>query len=295
MTSWIVKIGKSTPQHWGFARDDGFWDVRRPGFFRRIEPGDDICFWLSGTGLLSRVRATSALYELTPDSRPAHWIDRDDGGYTHRFEFETVSEVPQRSLTWGELKREHGRKYAAQAPANEIDDPVAESHLRSLFDNRSDIAFSNLPLPDDTQLEYSPGYTHGDDLRERAKREIAARRGQRRFRQSLLVAYEHRCAVTGSKIESVLEAAHIDRYFGDHSNHVTNGLLLRADLHTLFDLQMWTVTDLLTIEVSPMLTRSEYASFDGRPLRVPANPRHRPDRAALGRHRKACGWTTQTA
>lgn len=48
-------------------------------------------------------------------------------------------------------------------------------------------------------------------------------------------AYERRCAVTGCTVEAVLEAAHISPYRGDHTNDVTNGLLLRADIHTMFD------------------------------------------------------------
>ncbi len=69
-----------------------------------------------------------------------------------------------------------------------------------------------------------------------------------------------------------------------------NGLLLRADLHTLFDLQLWTVRSDLTIEVAPQLAGSEYAALAGKRLRVPKSSAHRPDAAALGRHREACSW-----
>ncbi|WP_169719739.1 HNH endonuclease, partial [Novosphingobium acidiphilum] len=49
-------------------------------------------------------------------------------------------------------------------------------------------------------------------------------------------AYDGKCAVTSCAIEPLLEAAHIHPYLGPKTNHVTNGMLLRADIHTLFDL-----------------------------------------------------------
>ncbi|WP_336979879.1 HNH endonuclease signature motif containing protein [Altererythrobacter fulvus] len=51
-----------------------------------------------------------------------------------------------------------------------------------------------------------------------------------------MVAYEGRCAISGCDVREVLEAAHIMPYLGEETNDVRNGLLLRADLHTLFDL-----------------------------------------------------------
>jgi putative restriction endonuclease len=71
--------------------------------------------------------------------------------------------------------------------------------------------------------------------RERAIRAIRLRRGQAAFRAELMHAYNARCAVTGCAIKDVLEAAHITPHLGRVTNHVTNGLLLRADLHTLLD------------------------------------------------------------
>src|SRR5208282_2998948 len=54
--------------------------------------------------------------------------------------------------------------------------------------------------------------------------------------------YGDRCLVTGCEVLAVLEAAHIRPYRGEDDNHPENGLLLRSDVHTLFDL------DLLGIE-----------------------------------------------
>ena len=60
-------------------------------------------------------------------------------------------------------------------------------------------------------------------------------RAPHKFRDALIGAYAGRCAITGCSVLDILEAAHITPYLGPDTNHVTNGLLLRADLHTLFD------------------------------------------------------------
>ncbi len=73
-----------------------------------------------------------------------------------------------------------------------------------------------------------------NDERERKLREIVERRGQPDFRKKLIVAYGGRCAVTSCDAPAALEAAHIIPSAGPQSHHVTNGLLLRADIHTSF-------------------------------------------------------------
>lgn len=65
---------------------------------------------------------------------------------------------------------------------------------------------------------------------------IKTRRGQPEFRKSLIAAYQGQCCVTGCAVESVLEAAHIIPHAQESDYKVTNGLLLRADIHTLYDL-----------------------------------------------------------
>jgi len=134
-----------------------------------------------------------------------------------------------------------------------------------------------------TQGEFDP--TNESDARNRTLASIVRRRGQNKFRQRLLEAYGRQCAVSGCDVEDVLEAAHIMPYRGDHTNHVTNGLLLRADLHTLFDLGLVTV-DPLTLEVwvKPTLRGGEYGRFHGRSLRQPKVAANFPSREALRNH-----------
>jgi putative restriction endonuclease len=64
---------------------------------------------------------------------------------------------------------------------------------------------------------------------------VTPRLGQGTFRVLVTDAYERRCAVTGERVLPVLEAAHIRPYVEMGPHRVDNGLLLRSDLHTLFD------------------------------------------------------------
>ena len=76
------------------------------------------------------------------------------------------------------------------------------------------------------------------DARERVLSSIVRRRGQPAFRHRLLAAYNGKCAITGCDVEAVLDASHIVSYRGPDTNHPANGLLLRTDLHTLFDFKL---------------------------------------------------------
>lgn len=111
---------------------------------------------------------------------------------------------------------------------------------------------------------------------------IVRRRGQPQFRKELLKAYQGRCAITACSLQQVLEAAHIHPYLGDATNVVSNGLLLRADVHTLFDLGLLWINPVdLRIEISEVLRDSEYVSIEGRSLYIPENEAERPSRPAL--------------
>src|SRR5690606_7076218 len=72
---------------------------------------------------------------------------------------------------------------------------------------------------------------------------VRPRLGQGAFRLAVTDAYERRCAVSGEKTLPILDAAHI-RSYGEGGEHdPANGLLLRTDIHRLFDLGYVTVSD----------------------------------------------------
>ena len=129
-----------------------------------------------------------------------------------------------------------------------------------------------------------PGPVFGDP------RLVAARLGQQAFKALVLTAYERRCAITGAKIRPVLEAAHIRPVSREGQNRVDNGLLLRSDVHTLFDRGYLGVDPELRLHVSPRLRRDfgngdEFYAHAGESLvSLPRRRADRPDREALEWH-----------
>lgn len=120
------------------------------------------------------------------------------------------------------------------------------------------------------------------DARRREMKAIAVRRGQPAFRSRLLDAYSRACAVSGCTTSAVLEAAHISPYRGIHTNQVNNGILLRADLHTLFDLGLLRVEpETYMVRIASSLRGSEYFQFHRQPIRLPTDTRCWPDNNAL--------------
>ena len=165
---------------------------------------------------------------------------------------------------------------AAQASGTKVPEDVALELERRL---------ASRPLPplgsqqaDD--ITFDPDSVH--DERERALRAIRVRRGQQAFRTALLDAYGKRCAVTGCPVEDVLEAAHITRHLGPLTNHVSNGLLLRADLHTLFDCDLLAFEPAgRTIVLADSLQGTSYAKLAGKVLQTPKNAAQSPSRRNL--------------
>ncbi|MYA28987.1 MAG: DUF3427 domain-containing protein [Nitrospira sp. SB0666_bin_27] len=121
-----------------------------------------------------------------------------------------------------------------------------------------------------------------EDAREWISSSITQRRGQKRFRDDLISSYNGQCAITGCSVLDVLEAAHIYPYRGPDTNRVTNGLLLRSDIHTLFDCGLLAIDpDAMTVLVSPQLRESEYGALHGRSLCLPESPAQQPSTEAL--------------
>ncbi|WP_069130094.1 HNH endonuclease [Rhodohalobacter halophilus] len=87
--------------------------------------------------------------------------------------------------------------------------------------------------------------------------ELRSRIGQSAFRAMVTDAYKYRCAITKEKTLPVLEAAHIKPYSEAGPNLTKNGLLLRSDMHILFDKGYMTVTNDHIVEVSRRI-REEY-------------------------------------
>lgn len=119
---------------------------------------------------------------------------------------------------------------------------------------------------------------------------IRPRLGQGAFRVEVTDAYSRRCAITGERTLPALEASHIRPYSKDGPHETRNGLLLRSDLHNLFDLGYLTVTIDYRVEISRRIREEfengrDYYALHGRRLTVlPARTEAQPAREFLEWH-----------
>jgi putative restriction endonuclease len=119
---------------------------------------------------------------------------------------------------------------------------------------------------------------------------LARRRlGQGAFRVLVTDTYERQCAITREHTLPVLEAAHIKPVTQGGEHLVSNGLLLRSDVHTLFDRGYVTITPDLRFHVSRLLddhwkNGRVYYELDRKPIHVPQEVSCRPDRQLLEWH-----------
>ncbi|MBO3122143.1 HNH endonuclease [Klebsiella pneumoniae] len=97
---------------------------------------------------------------------------------------------------------------------------------------------------------------------------------------------QSQCAVTGCSIQVLLEAAHITPYAGAWHTRAQHGLLLKTDIHTLFDRGLlWIDTD-FKIRISERLAGTEYAELNGRCLMLPKDKKNWPLTTHLINHRQ---------
>ena len=139
----------------------------------------------------------------------------------------------------------------------EIPEPTPDEHLEDATEKELE-TFAN-------ELDTLP-----TESRERVLRAIAARRGQPKFRRRLLKLYQGRCALTQWDAEKALEAAHIVPWSDDGEDSPRNGMLLRADIHTLFDLHYLSVDPAeWKVYVADLIAHTRYGELQGQKVTLP--------------------------
>lgn len=118
---------------------------------------------------------------------------------------------------------------------------------------------------------------------------IAPRLGQGAFRVAVTDAYGRTCAVSGGRVLPALDAAHIKPYAVGGTHSVTNGILLRRDIHSVFDAGYVTVDEDYRFVVSDRVKTDfnngeEYRRLHGARLALPASILSRPDPQLLQWH-----------
>ena len=122
---------------------------------------------------------------------------------------------------------------------------------------------------------------------------IRPRLGQGAFRILVTDIYQRRCAVTRERTLPALEAAHIRPYADGGPHETRNGMLLRRDIHSLFDAGYVTVTPNLHFEVSQRIKEEfengrDYYALHGRKICVPREAAQMPDPLVLNWHNENC-------
>jgi putative restriction endonuclease len=215
------------------------------------------------------------------------------------------------------------REFDRVVPREATGQPV-ETWLRSLERGRArNVAtFGRAVRPlteEDLQLVMSLGFPNGVErfnveappshefaeaitTEERSRRLISAVQREARFRDDVLAAYDHRCALSGlavgnspSRAYGLLDAAHI-RPVGSHgADTLANGMALTPTLHRMFDKGLFTLIyrgSALEVRTSPFLRQEMIHGREGFELRlangldavVPASDGSRPSRDALEYH-----------
>lgn len=118
---------------------------------------------------------------------------------------------------------------------------------------------------------------------------VIPRVGQQAFKALVSEAYHHRCALTGDKVRPVLEAAHIVPVKDGGEHRIDNGLLLRSDMHTLFDRGYLGFDPRYRLQVSPAL-REQFGNGDwlyareGQAISLPERSKEKPSAEFLEWH-----------
>jgi putative restriction endonuclease len=118
---------------------------------------------------------------------------------------------------------------------------------------------------------------------------VTPRLGQGALRVAVTEIYERQCALTDGKVLPALDAAHIRPYAEGGTHTKSNGILLRKDIHSVFDSGYATVDTDYRFVVSDKVrdvfhNGNEYRRLHGARLRLPTNPADHPDREALRWH-----------
>jgi len=102
------------------------------------------------------------------------------------------------------------------------------------------------------------------DAKKKIKKLITLRQGQPKFRNRLLKNYSFKCCISKCDVIDTLEACHIYSYMGPKTNHLTNGLILRSDLHILYDKGLICIDENYKVKISGKIKNSDwYSQFHG--------------------------------
>ena len=184
--------------------------------------------------------------------------------------------APRKALTirWDwkltELLQSHPIPYSAYKQRVPISVRRASAKTQSVLDNWLKKKFPRTSKSPPTKVKFKTA-------------EVQIRQGQPEFRRALLALYDHKCVISGCTTRDALQAAHIKSVSDGGTHSTRNGLILRADLHNLFDRGLITIDEKAFVVVDPVIKDLEYRSFHGTKL---SSVLRNADMRSLKTHRK---------
>lgn len=270
-----------------------WFDARRGTDIAKPEPINGIHVFNPQTGIQKPagwVHAVSIRQTLTSDYDDFAPVVANDGSWTYRY-FQERTDPKQAAriatnralLANGDddvpvavmiqVKPKPGVRYRVWGLARVTDYSDGYFRLQGYSDQgelpAADLTYS-IPPPQMASAAEPGAPISPQDARQKIETQIVARQGGKAFREDALKRFKGRCAISGWTVHQVLEAAHIVPYLGAHTNTADNALLLRGDLHTLFDRDLLTIdTVTLRVRIAPALKDTPYGAFDGVAIEPP--------------------------
>jgi putative restriction endonuclease len=277
-----------------------FWQPHGGRAFRALSPGDPFFFKLrapqkaiAGFGFFERYESLPAwvAWDLFGDKNGAADFDRmlerilklRDGDSSRTGDFRIgcimiTAPVFFEPDDWVEPPRDWARTGIQQGKSYDLTTGEGERFMRDC-----------LQRAQRGTRAWNVDVAGEDDSRYGEPALVRPRLGQGTFSLAVRDAYSSACAVTGEHSSPALEAAHIVPYRDGGPHRIDNGLLLRSDVHRLFDRGYVTVTPDLQFRVGDAL-RDEFSNgrsyypLNGSLINVPTNDEWQPDRHRLAWH-----------
>jgi len=284
---FLERGGKEITLSWPMKTDGGVFLATQAAGIHKPDFSEYVLSIRSSTG--------KGATELYSDKEPVIEVD---GSWTYLYRHEIRGNAPPETI------------WRNKALLKNMEDAIPVAVIRQLSVGRYQIlglayvtdynprtgyfflmgsSVANSTLSVDPSLTTEP-LNIDEDTRKFQDTRQAVRQGQTKFRLDLLDAYRSRCAATEYDVSEGLEAAHIRPYRGAHTNETRNGILLRADIHNLFDYGIVGVDpEAMKVVLNQRARGSKYAPLHGQKLRLPDDQTQHPDRELLRRHLKLHG------
>lgn len=284
---FLERSGKEITLSWPMKTDGGVFLATRGAGIHKPDFSEYVLSIRSSTGK----EAT----ELYSDKEP---VVENDGSWTYLYRHEIRGDAPPETIWRNKALLKNMQDAVPVAVIRQLN--VGRYQILGLayvtdYNPRTGYFFLMGTSVASGTLSVDPGVTAEPldidaDTRKFQETRQAIRQGQAKFRLDLLDAYGSRCAATEYDVSEGLEAAHIRPYRGAHTNETRNGILLRADIHNLFDYGIVGVDpEAMKVVLNQRARGSKYALLHGQRLRLPDDPKKQPDRELLMRHLKLHG------